>query len=173
MNKRLIIVDDFYTNPHEVRNHALGLNFETFGNYPGIRSCPEPQSQSDYLKQYIQKNILHEKILHWNNEYNTCYQYTTADSETWIHQDETDWAGVLYLTPDAPIESGTGIYEPLVDNPNGNGLEDWKQIDSVGNIFNRLVLYRGYLYHRSVLPGFGTDKETGRLFQTFFFNTGE
>ena len=41
----------------------------------------------------------------------------------------------------------------------------------VGNIYNRLVVYRGNLYHRSVLPGFGTDKHTGRLFQTFFFDT--
>ena len=101
------------------------------------------------------------------------YQLCLEGAETWIHKDDTQWAGVLYLTPNAPVESGTGIYEPLVDNPNGNGLEDWKQIDLVGNIFNRLVLYRGNLHHRSVLPGFGTDKETGRLFQTFFFNTGE
>jgi hypothetical protein len=41
----------------------------------------------------------------------------------------------------------------------------------VANIYNRMVLYRGSLYHRSVLPGFGHDKYTGRLFQTFFFNT--
>ena len=106
----------------KVRDYALKLNFETFGNYPGIRSCPEPQAQSDYLKQYIQKNILHQKILHWDNEYNTCYQYTTEDAETEIMKMK-QIGQVLYLTPNAPVESGTGIYEPLVDNPNGNGLE--------------------------------------------------
>ena len=80
---------------------------------------------------------------------------------------------MLYLTPDAPVESGTGIYEPICEDADCNSLADWKQIDSIGNKFNRLVLYRGNLEHRSILPGFGINKETGRLFQTFFFNSGE
>jgi len=173
MRKNLIIVDDFYTNPYEVREYALGLNFETFGNYPGVRSCPESDTQSNYLKEYFEKNIVHSEIYHWHNDYNTCYQYTTENAKTWVHQDETDWAGVLYLTPDAPVKSGTGIYKAIVDNPDENILNNWEQVDFIGNIFNRLVVYRGSLFHRSVLPGFGKDKETGRLFQTFFFNTGD
>ena len=60
-----------------------------------------------------------------------------------------------------------------MDNPDENILNNWEQVDFIGNIFNRLVVYRGSLFHRSVLPGFGKDKEPGRLFQTFFFNTGE
>ena len=40
----------------------------------------------------------------------------------------------------------------------------------VGNVYNRLVLYRGDMFHRS-LEYFGNDKNDGRLFQTFFFNT--
>jgi hypothetical protein len=50
-------------------------------------------------------------------------------------------------------------------------MDKWEQVNFVGNIYNRLVVYRGSMYHRSVLPGFGTDKYTGRLFQTFFFDT--
>ena len=50
-------------------------------------------------------------------------------------------------------------------------MTKWDQIAFVGNVYNRLVVYRGFLYHRSVLPGFGTDKNTGRLFQTFFFDS--
>jgi hypothetical protein len=40
----------------------------------------------------------------------------------------------------------------------------------VGNIYNRLVLYRGDMFHSS-LDYFGKDLKDGRLFQTFFFNT--
>lgn len=169
----ILVFDEFYTNPYQVRDHALNLSFDTVGNYPGRRSCPEPQQQSEYLKNYFETELLHCKITDWHNEYNTCYQYTTEEAETWMHNDNSDWAGVLYLTPNAPTESGTGIYESISENPNSNSLDDWKQIDSMGNKFNRLVLYRGYLQHRSILPGFGKNKETGRLFQTFFFNTGE
>ncbi len=169
----LLVFDEFYNNPYQVRDHALSLDFTTTGNYPGLRSCPEPHEQSEYLKTYFEKEILHCKITDWHNEYNTCYQYTTEEAETWMHNDSTDWAAVLYLTPDAPIESGTATYESKVSKPDCNNLEHWTQTNFIGNIFNRLVLYNGKFFHRSVLAGFGTSKETGRLFQTFFFDTGE
>jgi len=37
-------------------------------------------------------------------------------------------------------------------------------------MFNRLVLYRGDLFHASV-DYFGSDLNDGRLIQTFFFST--
>ena len=108
------------------------------------------------------------------------------DSETWVHHDDTEWAGVLYLTPDPILDSGTSIYrhkETLnykyssTDSIDYNNSEDarnldkWEPVLSSSNIYNRLVLYKGDMYHRSTIAGFGTTKETGRLFQTFFFNT--
>ena len=40
-----------------------------------------------------------------------------------------------------------------------------------GNVYNRLVLYRGkVLEHSSIVPGFGKTLETSRLTQTFFFD---
>ena len=52
-----------------------------------------------------------------------------------------------------------------------NDLTKWDRILTIGNVFNRLVLYRGTYYHRSDVAGFGKDKYDGRLFQTFFFDT--
>ena len=52
-----------------------------------------------------------------------------------------------------------------------NDPSQWEVIMSAANIFNRMVLYRGEYYHRSILPGFGENQYNGRLFQTFFFNT--
>ena len=58
-------------------------------------------------------------------------------------------------------DSGTGIYKDKNSDRN----------ISVGNIYNRLVAYRGkVLYHRSIVPGFGNTLETSRLTQTFFFD---
>ena len=48
--------------------------------------------------------------------------------------------------------------------PNG------KMVDRVGNVFNRLIMYRADNYHVS-LDYFGKDMHDGRLFQVFFFNT--
>ena len=38
MRVNSIIVDDFYTNPYEVREFALSQEFEVRGNYPGYRT---------------------------------------------------------------------------------------------------------------------------------------
>ena len=66
-----------------------------------------------------------------------------------------------YLTPNPPLDSGTAIYENEESDMN----------IGVGNVYNRLVAYRGkVLYHRSILPGFGNTLETSRLTQTFFFD---
>ena len=46
----------------------------------------------------------------------------------------------------------------------------WEMSDRLGNVYNRLVLYRGGLYHVS-LDYFGKNLHDGRLFQVFFFNT--
>ncbi len=46
----------------------------------------------------------------------------------------------------------------------------WEMVDRVGNVFNRLIMYRADNYHVS-LDYFGKDMYDGRLFQVFFFNT--
>jgi len=43
-------------------------------------------------------------------------------------------------------------------------------VDRVGNVFNRLIMYRADNYHVS-LDYFGKNMQDGRLFQVFFFNT--
>jgi hypothetical protein len=106
--------------------------------------------------------------------------------KSWIHRDCTDWAGVLYLTPNAPINSGTAFYKhketglekiekdtpkeisKKLDNDSYN-MDKWEMVDMVGNKFNRLVLFRGTRSHKS-MEYFGEDKNNGRLFQLFFFN---
>ena len=106
-----------------------------------------------------------EIIWDWTQD-TLCFQSCTEGTETWVHTDSSgenqgEWAAVLYLTPNPILDSGTGIYEsPDTDMNIG-----------VGNVYNRLVAYRGkVLYHRSILPGFGNTLETSRLTQTFFFD---
>ena len=49
-------------------------------------------------------------------------------------------------------------------------MTKWEMVDFIGNKYNRLVIYQGDLFHSS-LDYFGTDINSGRLFQTFFFDT--
>ena len=111
--------------------------------------------------------------------------------DSWVHRDETTWAGILYLTPDAPLSSGTAFFrhkntgienkyqydkadkeiKDELDNDSKN-MDKWELIDYVGNKYNRLVLFQGMRNHRS-MDYFGKDKNDGRLFQLWFFNTGD
>lgn len=185
----LMVIDNFYTNALETRNHILTQEFKVRGNYPGQRTV---SYANQHLKEMIQGYIQHfaGKIIDWpegQDTYNGAYQYTTSRNTTWIHNDGwNNWAGVLYMTPNAPVSSGTGIFRykdgtRTVDEAEARGnkkiLDEnsqdytkWELVDRVGNIFNRLVLFNSKQYHTS-LDYFGTNKENGRLFQVFFFST--
>lgn len=179
-----IIVDNFYEDPDQVRNLALSWDFNIVGNYPGIRtvSCGGEwfNNIQDVFAKLIGKPITYFPA----NTYNTAFQLTLESDKTWIHYDDTEWAAVVYLTPNAPVESGTAIYRHkdtgIYQHTSSSSIdfneekineEEWEQIAFAGNLYNRAVIYKGSYYHRSVLPGFGNNKNTGRLFQTFFFNT--
>ena len=193
MNVNVIIVDNFYsgTSAYDVREFALNQEFNITGNFPGGRTKP----LGLYLKSYLQDIVRHAggNITSFE-EYscNTSYQYTTRHNSSWIHADQiTSWAGVCYLTPNAPIDAGTALYRhketglysaPLNDDGSYNedlmnkiykdsrDYDKWDLVDKIGNKFNRLVLYRGDLFHCS-MEYFGEDMLSGRLFQTFFFDT--
>ena len=185
----LMIIDNFYTDAVETRNHILTQEFKVMGNYPGHRTV---SYANQHLKGIIQGYIQHfaGKIIDWPegpNTYNGAFQYATSRNTTWIHNDGwNNWAGVLYMTPNAPVSSGTGIFKykdgtRTADEAEARGSKKlldersqdytkWELVDRVGNIFNRLVLFNSKQYHAS-LDYFGTNKENGRLFQVFFFST--
>ena len=192
MEIQSIIVDDFYNDVDLVREFALQQDFDVNGNYPGHRT---PSLTNDTVKEVIQ-NIVRTaggKITWWDtDQYNGAFQYTTASDRSWIHADQTsNWAAVCYLTPNAPSTAGTGLFRhketglyKAPKNPDGSldmeylnrinqdslDMTKWERVDTLANKYNRLVLYRGDIFHMS-LDYFGKDKYDGRLFQTFFFNT--
>ena len=182
MKTNMIVIDEFYNNPNDVREFALAQEFDVTGNWPGTRT---KTFINESTKETIQK-ILQDvsgNVTDWqaNDGYTGCFQLTTSMDRSWIHADSYNtWAGVLYLTPDAPLSGGTGIFRykktgsMMEDGTDLSGVTQdmtkWELVDRVGNVYNRLVLYRGNNYHMS-LDYFGKDKEDGRLFQLFFITT--
>lgn len=190
----LIIVDNFYNNAMETRNYILSQEFSVRGNYPGQRTT---SYANDQLKDIIQKYVepFGGKITEFpipmddnsKDVYNGAFQYTTSRDRSWVHTDSwNNWAGIIFLTPDAPLSSGTGFYRfkdgatceedgKILNNKNevdkfSQDLTKWEMVDRVGNVFNRLVLFNSKRYHMSQ-DYFGDTKENGRLFQVFFFST--
>lgn len=196
MNQDIIVINNFYEDPYAVREQALNMGLYNFvSDIPGQRSAGVPMEQSLQLKSKFE-NILDTSISNWNSftgnhgrteKMNTCFQLVTEGDRTWTHHDDTSWAAVLYLTPDPNPDSGTGLFthmstgisewntnDPATDfNQHNDRFDDskWRCNLEVKNQFNRLVLYRGTLYHRSMVPGFGNNYLNGRLTQVFFFDT--
>jgi len=183
----LIVVDNFYENPYEVRNFALSQEFNEDNYYPGKRT----KSFANIEIKQIFENILGKnsgKIIDFFENTNNCsFQYCTESDVTWVHSDNhSNWAGVLYLTPNAPLKSGTNFYKSKehniynsieqknfdinINKQNGYDINNWELITSVGNIFNRLVLFNSKQYHASS-EYFGNNINNSRLFQVFFFST--
>jgi hypothetical protein len=192
----LIIIDNFYNNALDTRNYILTQEFSVRGNYPGQRTI---SYANEHLKETIQTfvepfggkitdfPIPNEDGSNASNIYNGSFQYTTSRDRSWVHIDgNNNWAGVLYLTPNAPLTSGTSFYkfydgttckrdmELLENNENidrcSQDLTKWEKVDQVGNVFNRLILFNANRFHTS-MDYFGDTKENGRLFQVFFFST--
>lgn len=181
MRTSLIIIDDFYANPDAVRNFALSQPFDVVGNYPGRRTV---SFLTEDVKEAIQNQLtIAGKVTNWHNSTNPSYtgafQITTANDRTWIHSDHYSmWAGVCYLTPNAPYTGGTGFFKHKrtgewyrhTTDYEGYDYTKWDLFDTIGNRYNRLILYRSDIFHAS-LDYFGSNNLDGRLFQTFFFDT--
>ena len=176
-----IVVDNFYTEPDKVREFALNQEFvPDLKKHKGKRSAV---FRFDGLKERFE-GLVGRKISNWK-KYGTngCFQYCIAEDLAVYHKDSQQYAGVLFLTPDAPIQSGTQFFRSrhtrkmkvstdehsLVFRNGFYDSTEFESVDTVGNVYNRLVLFDANLIHAAPVY-FGNTKENGRLFQLFFFD---
>ena len=183
--KRVWIVDDFYHNPDEVRQYALTREFDKGGfgkGYMGNRTFK--QFLFPGLKEEFEK-IMGMKITKWeqhgmNGRFQTCY----AGDALVYHCDDQKYAGMLFLTPDAPFETGTSMYAhkatrirhnshpEIMSTFSGHTTLDktpYEPVDVVGNVYNRLVIFDAGMIH-AASGYFGYNNENARLWQMFFFD---
>ena len=183
MRTNLIITDNFLGDPDSVRNFALQQEFNVTGNYPGVRTR---SFLTEDVKEALQTIVWNAggEVTNWyaQDGFTGAFQLTTAADRSWIHTDHFNkWAGVLYLSPNAPVTGGTGLFVYKKNKASTNeqmnnesydarDMTKWEKADVIANRYNRLVMYRGDLFHSS-LDYFGSTPQDGRLFQLFFFDT--
>ena len=178
MKLNTLIMDDFLDDPEGIRKFELNskIPFDRVGYFTGKRTSPV--DNIDYQNMIIEKleRVLPFKIKMWPLSFS--FQLCLDRDETHLHLDPSDWTGVLYLTPNAPIDSGTLLFKEDVElikklkkGQGDYGKGKAEVISSLGNVYNRLVLFRGSeIPHRSNMTGFGDCLENGRLTQVFFFD---
>jgi len=179
----VFVVDNFYNDPDMVRRFALTLDFEFSDYHRGRRT--QDQYFIPGTKEAFER-IIGREITAWGETYGMCgrFQYCTCEDALVYHADSQKWAGVVYLTPDAPYECGTSLIAHKktgirhVDTIGSNVVWEkkhldptpWEKVDVVGNVYNRLVIWDAHCIHQAS-QYFGYDKDDSRLIHIFFFDT--
>jgi tetratricopeptide (TPR) repeat protein len=180
------VVDNFYKDPDAVRKFALEQEYIQGGFGKGyIGSRTANQFLFPGLKEEFEK-IMNLKITAWEEHgMNGRFQYSMEGEPLVYHCDDQKWAAMLYLTPNAPPETGTSTYaikgtdirhrnHPEIMRGFRKGSQNldrtlYEPVDVFGNVYNRLVIFNaGYIHAASQY--FGFTKENCRLWQMFFFD---
>lgn len=195
------IIENFYENPDAIREYALEQEYkfrheQTEINYvyPGSRTL-----DLSYINKSLYDSICNKLVSAFHNtEYDymrwaiaTSFQSVSEQYKRGvIHTDKnTIFAGVLYLTPDAPLDGGTSLFRKnktfdeakyeraLLDNDQrfkaGEIAMDtsyhsmFDEIVRVNNVYNTLIIYEGRHYH-AANEFFGKTLKDSRLAQVFF-----
>lgn len=193
-----LVINNFLPYPNVVRSWALSNEFynaEEFSkrinihtSWPGIRTDHVSDLDIEYTDSVLSQisEIARKHFYDHPVSIRSYFQICGSnDGDSWVHQDnDVDIAAVLYLSPNAPISSGTTLYKcNNVNEWSSLDINKMKQInrleqkqlydrlftptDIIGNVYNRLIMYRGDLFHKSN-DYFGTTKEDSRLTQVFF-----
>jgi len=197
----LLVIDDFYPDPHEVRRIALA------SDYPevcGRRTFPGRNSSKPFVAPGLDgavSRVVGEPLTGIDDGLSSHgrFRITLAGERGryGVHVDPTalTWVGVVYLTASEHCRGGTAFYRhkglqcdrtPLEQGEltacghasvaallqaEGNDESRWEYLMTMPMRFNRLVLYRPWLWHSAGEP-FGDCLENGRLVQLVSFRAG-
>lgn len=185
MRTEIISIDNFYDNPDEIRHIALNnYEFNESPNYKGFRASGIYKTEEAHNKL---KQILGFEPVYRGASWQ--FHYTVAGTPEVYHTDDSisQWGAIWYGFPNASVKSGTSFYKSKIngfrsmfnsqslfaaahDSPSPYCFIDptkWELVDTIGNVYNRLVLFRGDLVH-SMNDPFGFSKIMGRLTQLWF-----
>ena len=177
-----VVVDNFYKNPDKMREFALKQNFVENPKYHKGKRAIDSSFRFPELKIQFE-SILGKQITNWDMyEVNGCFQYCIAEDKAVYHCDLQTYAGIIYLTPDAPPQAGTSFYrskhtkkmkleedDDIVFSTGNYDSTQFELVDTVGNLYNRLILFDAKMFHAAPVY-FGNQLKNGRLFQLFFFD---
>lgn len=201
--KDIIVIDNFYKNPHAVRQLALTAPYhlpKTLSpNYAGKES-----QHSYYTDKVINtfEEVIGSKIeVDLNKNVFGRFRSATTQNErkTYVHFDDIEWSAVVYLTLDENCNGGTAFFKhketSLLGPPDSEMLRNMG-FQSI-QMFEENVVLKDTLdpdkwsidifvpmkFNRLVLfkgserfhgySLFGETEKDARLTQLFFFNTKE
>jgi len=163
---KYVVIDNFFDNPNEIIKLSESMDYRSRNDteyWEGIRTeCIKDIDMELYtnitskiIYSYFDTNCAYaiegNLVFHKMNE----KDHKDPNWDEKIHKDASLYSCVIYLTPNAPMSSGTQTYQK----------EQWNSFlpDIIcHNNFNRLIMFPGDVYHSAMdtLGGNGNDRLT-------------
>lgn len=143
----LVIVDDFYDNPDEIRNNALNLSFrkKEGATYPGLEAIDLTRDWNtikNKLRDYIPDKVdgSGDKNPPFpQGKFRIAMESDESIRIDKVHIDQQKWSGVIYLSKNEDCSSGLVFYKH-------------KHTNSILWDNQWFYLNRNHLYHLNGLP---------------------
>ncbi|MEL6687895.1 MAG: DUF6445 family protein [Pseudomonadota bacterium] len=198
MRPNFMIIDDFLSNPYDVRRQALALNYDPAlkkGNYPGLISSAPLNVEA--TERSVSKLLGTPLTAAPGTSHGHCRLTLSGNKgKSGVHIDPCFYSGILYLSLPEHCRGGTDFFRhkrtglesvPMNElnlvksgysDPN-HLIEDvvnkdtlrpsqWERTMRAPMRFNRLILFSPWMFHNAA-PAFGKTPETGRLVCLLFF----
>jgi len=179
----IVCKNDFFKNPDSILSLFDSQQYNKSVAFPGVRTNNLLESTDldtkNFALFFVQKICdevfpgIHKLMIDVRFHINQVYPDQTAN-HGWIHNDESELAGVVYMSKDEKsLDTGTSIFtKKTIENfkvgdfesrqefnvsgePTDQYIEDLKINHNsfvenlrVGNMYNRLIAYDATLYHR-------------------------
>jgi hypothetical protein len=188
MRHAVLVVDDFYDDPDEVRRRALQLTYRRPEgvNYPGVVAATE-----DDIRPTMEcfSSLLGGIDIKCRRQEGAFRITTEADMTTrksLVHVDTPDFSAIVHLSKGN--EEGTYFYRHKALNLERVSREDnlrpivrqaieadtlnldaWELLYSIPMKYNRLVIFDGKYFHSGAHRLTGASLAEGRMTQNYFF----
>jgi len=162
-----ILIDNFFKNPDVIRQFALSKEYIKSSKktgWKGYRTNIDDVELVNYIKNKLieiddkfKNLVISESYFHYSLE-STKDELKGNFEKNRLHKDESELAGVIYLTPNPIKNSGTTLHNDNTD------LED-----VIDNVYNRFIYYDGKKLH-GPQDTFSNSIENTRFTLTIFAN---
>jgi hypothetical protein len=196
----IYVIDSLLRNPHYMRQLGLEAEYPEPPElqwYPGLNSRQShPIPELDELMGDITGGAVKPFERNVHGIFRLCLEGQVGKGG--VHIDWSHWTGVYYLTLDEHAQGGTDFFRhrpsgtlraPVypedwdawdfdtadalwseVIRPHTNDASKWERVRHVPMKFNRLVLFRPWLWHNAG-AGFGDRAENGRLIYVLSYDS--
>jgi hypothetical protein len=157
---KIICFNNFYKNPYDIRKYLLNKEFN-YNEETNIYDFLPIINLNNLLKTL--KDIMGNNIIIKNNSFHLNIN-NECDESSIRNSNYCEWTAVIFLSLHPKIDCGIKFYKLENSDSKSNFILE----DKIGNIFNRIVIFKSKYYNS--IGAFGVDNNDGNIYQKILFS---